>query len=887
MRTSRREFLQTSALASLAAGHSTSVASDGRTAGISTAAHLNASEIARRHMIVRDTPSPSFFDGMLLGNGDVGVCVVVRPDALAIHIGKDDCWDIRVSEDVADQVLPFREVLQLWQRASEDAKKMGKPDLLYLETRVPFFREYSEKVASSYDGKKWPRPWPCGTIWINWDSTWLEPSQHTLDLATGLFTLTLRSRNVTNVENENSRVQLFVFVDWETGLISASTDKALPLRSVVYSPEIDGFHAGPFESGKRKEASELLSAPETSANVSPDFAEFSSFQYFPALGPTSDGQPPPSTDQDRNFSLFARLSGRWSVEPADPSSEVHLKSDAQQVLRIDAIVATPRDSLLRRMLEQPTTTPDGQNWISIPQTHVYSAQDLDTKTFARLQVAELAKSEPRTIQHNSESKWNEFWSHSAVEFNDHELERIWYENQYFLACCLRPNKVAPGLFANWSAGDIGTSWHGDYHADYNCEQVYWGVFSSNHVEQHLPFVELCENLLPIATKFAAEHFGLPGAMFPVSSYPAPSQIVAYPVPPWAYQFAMTPWMVQSLWWQYLYTQDKDYLHRVYPILREAARFIAAYVKRSDDKKYHFSPTVSSENWGFTVDQRLNQDSILDLALTQFLLKAVVDASVVLAVDEDLRVRWKEICENLAPYPTATGSEGEVWVDVVNAPLGHIYNVPATLAPVFPGEQVGIGLNLQYSDIAKRTARTISLEGGNDLVLQPLIRARLGMLDLEWFKREVRYCRLPNGVANDRVRQSGGRYAQLVDFDFMMHMGFWCENFSLPAVLNECMMQSYAGSIRVFPNTHNLGPARFENLRAVGAFLVSATFDGDRVTHLSLYSEKGKTAKLVSPWAGKGLRVLRGSDREQVQVAPKDGVVSFDTQSNETYLITPA
>ena len=85
MRTSRREFLQTSALASLAAAHSTSVASDGRTAGISTDAGLNASEIARRHMIVRDTPSPSFFDGMLLGNGDVGACVVVRPDALAIH----------------------------------------------------------------------------------------------------------------------------------------------------------------------------------------------------------------------------------------------------------------------------------------------------------------------------------------------------------------------------------------------------------------------------------------------------------------------------------------------------------------------------------------------------------------------------------------------------------------------------------------------------------------------------------------------------------------------------------------------------------------------------------------------------------------------------------
>jgi len=885
MRTSRREFLRTSAFASVAAVHSpNSISPDSRATGISTDEHLNASEIARRHMIVRDTPGASFFEGMLLGNGDVGACVIVRPDALGIHIGKNDCWDIRVSEDITDHVLPFRELLQLWQRASEEAKRMGKPDMLYLESGVASFREYSERVASSYDGKKWPRPWPCGTIWINWDPTWVEPSQYTLDLATGLYTLTLTCGNV---ENENSRVQLFVFVDWETGLVSAYTNQALPLRSIVYTPEIDGFHTGPFDSGKRGEAAELLPPPETSATIFPDRAEFSSFQYFPALGPTVDRPSPPRSDKDRNFSLSARVSGRWSTETTAPNSDVHLKPETRQLLRIDALVATPRDSLLRRLVQQQSTTRGGQDPISIPQVHVYSVEELDTKTFAHERVAELAKSDSRNIQQNSELKWNEFWSHSAVEFNDRELERIWYENQYFLACCLRPNKVAPGLFANWSAGDIGNSWHGDYHADYNCEQVYWGVFSSNHVEQHLPFVELCENLLLIATKFAADHFGLPGAVFPVSSYPAPSQIVAYPVPPWAYQFGMTPWMVQSLWWQYLYTQDKDYLRRVYPIMRAAAQFISAYVRRNSDTKYHFSPTVSSENWGFTVDQRLNQDSILDLALAQFLLNSVVEASVVLAVDEGQRVHWKEIAENFAPYPTAAGPHGDVWVDVANAPVGHIYNIPITLAPVFPGEQVGIGLNTAYWEIARRTAQTISLEGGNDLVYQPLIRARLGMLDLEWFKREVQYCRVPNGVANDRVRQSGGRYAQSLDFDYMMHLGFWCENFSLPAVLNECMMQSYTGSIRLFPNTHNLGPARFDNLRAVGAFLVSATYDGGRVTHLSLYSEKGKTARLVCPWSENGLRVTRGSDRGQVQVTLQGDVATFETQAGETYLITPA
>ena len=103
---------------------------------------------------------------------------------------------------------------------------MGKPEMLYLESGVASFRTDSERVASSCDGKKWPRPWPCGTIWINWDPTWAEPSQSTLDLAIGLFILTLRC---TNVENDNSRVQLFAFVDWAMGLVSAYTNQ--PCRS--------------------------------------------------------------------------------------------------------------------------------------------------------------------------------------------------------------------------------------------------------------------------------------------------------------------------------------------------------------------------------------------------------------------------------------------------------------------------------------------------------------------------------------------------------------------------------------------------------------------------------------------------------------------------------
>jgi hypothetical protein len=417
--------------------------------------------------------------------------------------------------------------------------------------------------------------------------------------------------------------------------------------------------------------------------------------------------------------------------------------------------------------------------------------------------------------------------------------------------------------------------------NYNTQQVWWGVFSSNHAEQHEPYTRLVESLMPMAEWNARVQFGLPGAYFPHSAYPVPSTVNPYPAPPWGYEICETPWTVQSLWWQYKYSLDKEYLQRVYPMLRAAADFLVAYLKKGGDGKYHIIPTVSPENWGATVDFRLNRDCIIDLALTDFLLEAMLEASQVLGVDAGLRDQWREVRANLAPWPEADGPYGRVWVDVAGAPVEHVYNVPVTLAPVFPAERVGLGSRPEQLELARRTARTVRLEGGNDLVWQPLARARLGMLDLEWFKREVRYCLTPLGTAGDRVRQTGGRYRDETDFDFMMRMGVWTENLSLPAVLNECLLQSYDGVIRVFPNTAGLGPASFRHLRAAGAFLVSARWDGRRVTELVIDSEKGARLRLAIPWSANA--VLVNGARHAV----RDGKLELATRPGESYSFAPA
>jgi hypothetical protein len=320
------------------------------------------------------------------------------------------------------------------------------------------------------------------------------------------------------------------------------------------------------------------------------------------------------------------------------------------------------------------------------------------------------------------------------------------------------------------------------------------------------------------------------------------------------------------------------------MLRAAAEFVTAFVTKGDDGKYHIAPTVSPENWGATVDFRLNKDCIIDLALTEFLLDAMGEASQKLGVDEDRRARWKEVRANLAPYPVGEGPFGQVWLDVVNAPHEYVYNVPVTLAPVFPAEQVGLHSASDVLELARRTAQTVRLEGGNDLVWQPLARARLGVLDLDWFKREVRYCLTALGVANDRVRQVGGRYHDETNYDFMMRMGVWTENLSLPAVINECLLQSYAGVIRLFPNTKNLGRASFRDLRAAGAFLVSASWDGNSVSSVTLLSEKGARARVAAPWPDRRPFVQEQGTGKDVGSSEREGILEFDTRPGRTYRI---
>jgi hypothetical protein len=760
---------------------------------------------AGQHPIALNKPAVRFFEGAVLGNGALGAIVCTRPDAVAIHFGHNNVWDIRVDESHASEVLTFDEVFE---------KVSAVPEHYASLEDDPWCKAYFARMREPYR-KLYPRPFPCGTLLLAFDRREAELLGHTLHIDAGLCEVRFL------VQGVPATLQIFVEPDadrvWLRMVNAGGQPISAPFNRIRLIPDPDTPNEMPACAVHADDAAGQLS-----------FTQVLPFQE-PHAYDMANGHP-----KDRAFALSAVVSdvieSQERFDWAGNIEQMHALERALISRGAFTLCAHLDDGLARELAVTPLPEPTPHTWETQRE---------------------------KAVQH-----WQAYWRKSGVALDDEMLESTWYRNLYFLNCAAKAGATPPGLFANWSYRKIGTAWHGDYHMNYNTQQPFWAAFSSNHLEKHEPYVELVHFLLPISRKWAREYYKLPGAYYPHSAYPVEMNVMPYPVPDWGWEICETPWTVQSLWWHYLYSQDKQFLAgRAFEPIKAAVEFLVAYMKRPaslarfNDGLYHIFPTVPPELYGLRPGFDKCYDCLVDLTLTKFVLKAFVQMCDVLemhAGEMALIAEAKDVLAHLPAYPTAESPIGTVFVSAPGERAGIVYNTPDGTMTVFPGEDHGLGSPREQYEIACNSYRYQRNEGGNELVFLNVQGARLGLLDLEKFKRQIEYCRLPNGTCADMVLQSLGRYRDTDPaFEFMAPMGIWFENFGLPFVINECLMQSYDGVVRLFPNWPADKAASFTTLRAVGAFLVSASFADGTVQRVEVESEAGGLLRMMMPagWAG--------------------------------------
>ena len=296
------------------------------------------------------------------------------------------------------------------------------------------------------------------------------------------------------------------------------------------------------------------------------------------------------------------------------------------------------------------------------------------------------------------------------------------------------------------------------------------------------------------------------------------------------------------------TLDLDYARSVYPLVRDVAEFWRAWLKPEGDLLVIRDDAIHEGSGD-------NVNPILTLGLLRMALPLAADMAAALGVDAELARQWSAIPARLAPFPTQqvrdlpAGSRrhlGPEWNDRTifrYSGQGPAWWGDNTLGiqHIYPSGAIGLDSDPTLLAIARNTLVALSrwsdFNGTNSLYPAA---ARLGWEPARLHEELLRY-------VTERTRPNG----------FLKGNPHGIENLStVPNTLQEMLLQSHEGPVRLFPCWPRDKDASFRDLRAYGAFRVSAELKSGEVGAVSMVSDRGQPLTLVNPWPGRRVRVTR-------------------------------
>lgn len=477
----------------------------------------------------------------------------------------------------------------------------------------------------------------------------------------------------------------------------------------------------------------------------------------------------------------------------------------------------------------------------------------------------------------TQNKWQSFFAASKVILEDKQIEKFYNSSLYHLAGCMGNRAFPPGLFGNFITDDF-FPWAGDYHMNYNYEAPYYCVFSSNHPELfETGYMAPLKDMRSEAQRMA-QLFGCKGFALPVSFGPKALDVYSQPdckehgiLFLGQKSHAAYACVIPIMHW--FATYDKEYAsENYYDFVLNTAAFWEDYLVKENGRYVikgdaaHEIPYYRGEKFRYITHfgQVNTINAINSLGLVKLLFKGVYDMSKELGVNSEKYCLWQDIIENLSDFPTFIkkgkrcfryAKFGIRWRNDNTVGLQHIY----------PASQIGLSSGEKLLKIAKNTYfindRRLDDNGSNSYLPAG---ARIGVdpdFLIEGIHQNIKEFALPNGL----FRHYGGGIEHLT---------------TIPATVNEMLMQSHQGVIRLFPCWNKNSDAEFQNLRADGAFLVSAVLKEGKVTSLKIKSLMGKRCTVMCD----GIKGVVSTEGTKIPFATEGKIITFEAQKDTEYIL---
>ena len=382
-----------------------------------------------------------------------------------------------------------------------------------------------------------------------------------------------------------------------------------------------------------------------------------------------------------------------------------------------------------------------------------------------------------------------------------------------------------------------------------------------------------------ARAWTKRFFDLPGLNVPMTADLEQNQIGGWHQ--YTHSATTGAWLGHHFWLQWRYSMDRQFLKkRAYPWFMDTATFLEAVTEKGPDGRRTLPLSSSPEINDNRLEAWFPSITNYDLALIRWTFESSAELADLLGKQEQAD-RCRKVLSEM-PDLAVDPNSGKLLV-AKNYPLPASHRHFSHLMAIHP---LGI----------------IRWENGERD--RGVIQASLAELDEKGTSQWCGYSFswLANLAARARDGEKAERALEVFSTAFCLRNGFHCNgdqtdkgyssfryrpftlegNFAAAAGLQEMLLQSYSGTVRLFPAVpESWRDVSFKGLRAEGAFVVSAVRREGLIRSVEIAAEAGGPLRLENPFGEDGYS-LSGASTGDVAIHGQELVLDMRPGQRVTF-----